>query len=199
MSILSIDLASNPKNPTGVAVLERNRIITSTHFSDSQLLDIINNLRPSLVGIDAPLSLPNGRISIDERDSNHFRECDLKLRQLKIRFFPITLGAMRTLTKRGMALKQEILRILPTSSVVEIFPGASFDILGLERKNIKSCTSFLASFKAAPVNVHESDAAIGAFTLLHHQRSNSLELTGSDGTIILPNPSSSRSSYYKRL
>jgi predicted nuclease with RNAse H fold len=49
-----------------------------------------------------------------------------------IRFFPLTLGPMRMLTERGMRLAAEFTR--QGYTVVEGYPGASQDILGIPRK-----------------------------------------------------------------
>jgi predicted nuclease with RNAse H fold len=49
-----------------------------------------------------------------------------------IRFFPITLGPMRMLTRRGMALASELrAKGIPS---IEGYPGAAQDILGIPRK-----------------------------------------------------------------
>ncbi|RFT16427.1 MAG: hypothetical protein OP8BY_1605 [Candidatus Saccharicenans subterraneus] len=86
---------------------------------------------PLLVAIDAPLSLPPGRRDIEDRRGGHFRSCDLELRKRGIRFFPITLGPMRALTRRGLKLKSEFLR--SGYEVIEIYPGGAQDIWGLPR------------------------------------------------------------------
>ena len=85
-----------------------------------------------VVCIDAPLSLPKGRKSIDDRKGPHFRACDLELRKRHIRFFPITLGPMRMLTKRGIRLKKELEK--RGFKVFECFPGGAQDVLKMPRK-----------------------------------------------------------------
>jgi predicted nuclease with RNAse H fold len=55
------------------------------------------------------------------------------MRQLGIRFFPITIGPMRMLTERGMALKEKIEEL--GYRVVECYPGAAQDIWGLPRQH----------------------------------------------------------------
>jgi predicted nuclease with RNAse H fold len=87
---------------------------------------------PDLVVIDAPLSLPRGRATIDDRSGPHFRACDRELQRMGIRFFPITLGPMRMLTSRGMALRSSLER--EGFRVIEGYPGGSQDRLGLPRK-----------------------------------------------------------------
>ena len=51
---------------------------------------------------------------------------------MKIKFFPISLGPMRKLTKRGMELRSVFER--SGLSVIESFPGAIQDVLGMPRK-----------------------------------------------------------------
>ncbi|MBD3210713.1 DUF429 domain-containing protein [Candidatus Micrarchaeota archaeon] len=182
MGFLSIDLAADEKNTTGMAVLEKGTTTFSVH-SDREILEAAEKYRPELVGIDAPLSLPYGRKDISERNGRHFRECDLELRKLGIRFFPITIGGMRRLTRRGMKLKEMLEG--RGYRVVEIFPGASFDLLGIERKHVVKANEFLGC-KAS--NVHESDAAIGAYTLFLYSKGKAEFLSGKDGEILVPSP-----------
>jgi predicted nuclease with RNAse H fold len=49
-----------------------------------------------------------------------------------IKFFPITIGPMRTLTARGIRLKKKLQRL--NLEVFETFPGAAQDLLGIPRK-----------------------------------------------------------------
>jgi predicted nuclease with RNAse H fold len=102
-------------------------------FTDEEILDSIKRARPELVTIDAPLSLPAGRATIEDRSGPHFRPCDLELRKRGIRFFPITLGPMRMLTQRGLALKAKIEEL--GYRVVECYPGGAQDIWGLPRQH----------------------------------------------------------------
>lgn len=87
--------------------------------------------RPELVAVDAPLSLPPGRKTIHERNSFHFRPCDLELQKRGLKFFPITLGPMRMLTERGLRLKDCLVK--NGLSVIEIYPGGAQDIWRLPR------------------------------------------------------------------
>ncbi len=87
---------------------------------------------PMIVAIDAPLSLPTGRKSIEQRTEVHLRECDKELLKRGIKFFPVTLGPMRKLTSRGIILR----RILESKhfKVIEVYPGGAQDILKIPRK-----------------------------------------------------------------
>src|SRR3989442_15713162 len=82
--------------------------------------------------MDAHLYLQRERESLEVKGPPHFRACDRELLRMKIRFFPISLGPMRKLTKRGMNLTS----VFEGSGlrVIESFPGAIQDILGMPRK-----------------------------------------------------------------
>lgn len=88
--------------------------------------------KPKIVAIDAPLSLPVGRKSIEQRTSVHLRECDKELLRRGIRFFPVTLGPMRKLTSRGIFLRKTLER--KHLKVIEVYPGGAQDILKIPRK-----------------------------------------------------------------
>jgi predicted nuclease with RNAse H fold len=107
--------------------------MTSIAFEDDQILDLIRRVRPTLVPIDAPLSLPKGRRTIHARQGEHLRDCDRELLRRRIRFFPITLGPMRMLTVRGLSLKRKLNAI--GYRAVECYPGAAQDVWGLPRQH----------------------------------------------------------------
>lgn len=138
MIFIGIDLAGSPKRDTGFCTIEQNRNIVRILHTDEEILSEISKFpkdEQKIIGIDAPLSLPFGRADIDEQNNVHFRQCDLELRKIGIRFFPITLGPMRTLTKRGMRLKEKILEIDPLIKIIEVYPGATYDQFNIGRKN----------------------------------------------------------------
>jgi predicted nuclease with RNAse H fold len=129
--VAGIDLAGSPKRPTGACLLRGLRATTALLFEDEAILEFIRAGRPALVTIDAPLNLPPGRRSIEDRNGEHYRPCDLELRRRGIPFFPITLGPMRSLTTRGINLRRglegEGFRVL------EMYPGGAQDVWGLPR------------------------------------------------------------------
>ncbi len=130
--IVGVDLAGSPRRPTGVCLLKGMRAKTSVAFGDEEILEIIREAQPDLIPMDAPLSLPSGRTTIHDRSGEHLRECDRELQRRKIRFFPITLGPMRILTERGLALKTQIEKM--GYRTVECYPGAAQDIWGIPRQ-----------------------------------------------------------------
>ncbi len=131
--VVGVDLAGSPRRMTGICLLRGMTVVSyTTVHRDDGILSFIQNAKPALVAMDAPLGLPRGRKSLEERSPFHFRASDLELRRRGIRFFPLTLGPMRMLTNRGMKLKKVIENLgIP---VIEIYPGAAQDIWKISRK-----------------------------------------------------------------
>ncbi len=131
--VVGVDLAGSPGRPTGVCILRGMKAQTHIAFDDEEITEFIKGAGPDLVTIDAPLSLPEGRTTIHDRSGGHFRECDRELRRRGIRFFPVTIGPMRMLTERGMALKAKVERT--GCPVAECYPGAAQDVWGIPRQH----------------------------------------------------------------
>ena len=131
--VVGLDLAGSPNRTTGFCALGNDLIarLAPLH-SDEEILAHTLEARPSVVSVDAPLSLPRGRKTIEDRSGPHLRECDRELLRRHIRFFPVTLGPMRMLTTRGLALKRQLES--EGLTVIESYPGAAQDILGIPRK-----------------------------------------------------------------
>lgn len=133
MKVFGIDLAGSPRRNTGVCILKGNRITSyATLFTDNEITEFVKKSEPDIIAIDAPLNLPPGRKTLEDRNGEHFRPCDRELLRRGIRFFPITLGPMRSLTKRGILLKTRLHRL--GFNVIEIYPGAAQDIWRIPRK-----------------------------------------------------------------
>jgi len=108
------------------------RCNTAVLHTDQEVIRLTSEAMPSVVSIDAPLFLPKGRESLEKPGPPHFRECDKELLRMHIRFFPISLGPMRMLTARGMRLRAAL--EARGFEVIESFPGAVQDLLGMPRK-----------------------------------------------------------------
>jgi predicted nuclease with RNAse H fold len=191
--VLGVDLAGVAHRPTGMCVLKGMNASTFISHSDDEILECVEREKPDLIAVDAPLHLPPGRKSIEDRNGAHFRVCDIELRQRKIPFFPITLGPMRMLTVRGMALKQKLGK--RGFRVVEMYPGGAQDVwgiprarrdkdglrAGLQRLGMKGLEKDLSD--------HELDAATGALVGLHFLQDKA-EVLGNfrDGAILMPKP-----------
>ncbi len=133
MRVVGLDLAGSPKRTTGFCVLDETLYArTAALHTNQEIISKTVSARPGVVSIDAPLSLPKGRKSLSHRGPPHFRACDLELRRMKIKFFPITLGPMRKLTSRGMKMRK--LFEMKGLKVIESYPGSIQDILGMPRK-----------------------------------------------------------------
>lgn len=131
--VVGIDLAGSPKRDTGICTLKKDRItFCATVHTDQEIITYVEKENPAVVAIDAPLNLPPGRRSIEDKRGEHFRPCDRELLRRGIRFFPITLGPMRLLTKRGIRLKKAL--TARGYSVIEVYPGAAQDIWQTGRK-----------------------------------------------------------------
>ncbi len=193
--VIGVDLAGTEKNPTGICILEDLEIIETKHvYSDEELINELDKFKGALVAIDAPLSIPRGRKSLDEKSDVHFRECDRELLKRGIKFFPVTLGPMRMLTKRGIRIKKKLES--KGFKVIEVFPGGAQDVLGIPRKT-KGKEKLLAGLMSLglrglrkDMSDHELDAVTAAFV-------GKLFLEGkyealgdpSEGLIIMPKPS----------
>jgi predicted nuclease with RNAse H fold len=191
MKILGIDLAGSEKRKTGICILngklEANCFCL---FKNREILDLIEKEKPDLIAIDAPLSLPKGRKSLKRKSKIHFRKCDRELWKFKTKFFPITLGPMRKLTERGIKLR----KILEKKyKVIEVYPGATQDILKIPRKQggLKKLKRGLEKLgikilKKNP-NGDELDAITSAFTGFLYLKGKYIAIGDKkEGQIILP-------------
>ena len=94
-------------------------------------------VEPFLVSIDSPLSLPRGRISEFDDDPGRaqygiVRQAERELRRRGIHVYPALLPSMQRLTKRGIDIASRLRKLgVP---VIESYPGAAQDILGIPRK-----------------------------------------------------------------
>lgn len=192
-TVFGVDLAGVPHRPTGVCLLSGSEAKTALLYSDRDILDVLEQKKPDLVTVDAPLSLPPGRESIHQKNRQHFRLCDLELKRRKIPFFPITLGPMRMLTERGMMLKKKIEQM--GIQTLEIYPGGAQDIWKIPRAkhDLEGLRAGLQGLgikgldrKYSP---HELDAVTAAFVGILYLEGKA-EIVGdfSSGAIILPFP-----------
>lgn len=169
---------------------------------DEEILHLLGQVKPDLVPIDAPLTLPAGRKTIHDRFGEHFRPCDRELQQRRIRFFPVTLGPMRLLTERGIALKEKIEAM--GYRAVECFPGGAQDVwgiprkqhdleglrAGLERLGVKDMTGEMTHDELDAV----TSALTGRWLLLGRG-----EMLGGENGIAMPRPGATRSTSRHRM
>jgi predicted nuclease with RNAse H fold len=93
--------------------------------------------RPELVSIDSPLCLPVGRTRVTDDDpARHaagiMRVSERILKRRGINVYPCLLPSMQRLTERGIRLAEKLRS--RGLDVIECYPGAAQDIMGIPRK-----------------------------------------------------------------
>ena len=190
MSIIGLDLAGVENKPSGFCVLERMGINSCLVYDDKEIIQRIEKLKPEIIAVDAPLSLPPGRKSIEERTKIHLRECDKELLKRKIKFFPITLGPMRKLTERGIKLK----KILKAKGfrIIEVYHGGAQDVWNIPRKQrgleklMKGLKNMGVKGLKKTMNDHELDAVTCALVGKYFLDGNAEVLGTIDNGIVMP-------------
>jgi predicted nuclease with RNAse H fold len=200
-SVLGVDLAGVPHRPTGMCLLQGLRAKTFLSYSDSEIIECVEDEKPDLIAIDAPLTLPPGRETIEDRNGVHYRICDMELQRRKIPFFPITLGPMRMLTVRGIELRGEFEK--RGFRAVEMYPGGAQDIWGIPRAR-RDLTGLRRGLQRLgikglkkEISDHELDATTGALVgLLFLQDKAEVYGNFTEGAILMPNPENDSSSAF---
>ncbi len=192
MKVIGIDLAGTENRPTGFCIMnDKMNVITKILYKDREIIKNIIEEKPKIIAIDAPLSLPKGRKSLEQKSNIHLRECDKELLRNKIKFFPITLGPMRKLTKRGIRLKKILNK--KGFEVIEVYPGGAQDLLKIPRKS-KSIEGLrkgleMLGIKGLSENMtdHELDAVTSAFVAKLYLEKKYIAYGDNDeGVIIMP-------------
>ena len=188
-----MDLAGVESRPTGLCLLKGLRAETWTAWRDEEVVEAARRGRVEVVAVDAPLGLPKGRRSLEERSPHHLRRCDRELLERGIRFFPVTLGPMRVLTARGMRLKARLEG--EGFKVIEVYPGGAQDVLGIPRKRagrgalLEGLRSLGLEGPSGEASDHELDAATAALTAALYLAGLYEELGDPDeGVIVMPKP-----------
>ncbi len=126
ITVIGVDLTGSEKRPSGVATLyDGGQVMTARLKTDSDIIARVIADQPDLVSIDSPLSLPEDPTKI-------YRECELTLKRRGIGVYWCLLPSMEKLTRRGIQLAG-LLRSYG-HQVIESYPGAAQDILGIPRK-----------------------------------------------------------------
>ena len=157
MRVVGIDLAGKFENPTGFCSMTENGTETKLLFTDEEIFDEIEIIKPDCIAVDAPFWLPK---------FGAWRPSEEKL--LKRGFQPLSplLPAMRLLALRA----SNLVRILRENgyNVIEVFANASEKVLGLSKEPRK--------------NQDEYDALLCALTAKAYLEGNYEDLDG----IIMP-------------
>jgi len=138
LKIIGIDLTGSEKRLTGWADVTDGEATTRLLRTDDEILSATVEARPALVSIDAPLSLPRGRTRVTDDDPEFaagiVRVAERTLWSRGVSAYPALIRSMQGLTARGIALAAALrARGIP---VIESYPGAKQDILGMPRKGV---------------------------------------------------------------
>lgn len=120
-------MTGSEKRASGFATLWDDGLAhTERVKTDDELLEAVDCAGPDIVSIDSPLSLPEDPTKI-------YRDCELTLKRRGIGVYWCLLPSMKALTMRGIALATRLRE--QGFNVIESYPGAAQDILGIPRKN----------------------------------------------------------------
>jgi len=128
--IVGIDLTGSEKRATGWALMEGAACVTTKCLRTVD--DLIRETlaaNPDIVSIDSPLSLPEGH---GDPNVPIYRKCERALKRMGISVFWCLLPSMQMLTRRGIELASALRKA--GCKVIESYPGAAQDILGIPRK-----------------------------------------------------------------
>lgn len=141
--IAGVDYGSKTSGFTCAAIINDGIIsvhqATKNKDADKWLKELIEPLRPNVIGIDAPLSLPGALRGIDGYTNYHYRKADLKAKAMS----PMFLGG---LTARAVELAQWF-RQTTASQVIEVYPKLTAQELQLDSKRYKKDKTYLPQAK----------------------------------------------------
>lgn len=137
LKVVGIDLTGSENKPSGWCLLNGTKASTHLIKSDEDLISNTLAAQPHIVSIDSPLSLPQGRISVHDDDPGRhqygiMRFCERLLKKRGINVYPALIPSMQKLTARGIRLAS--LFRSKGVPVIESYPGAAQDIMGIPRK-----------------------------------------------------------------
>ncbi len=128
--IVGIDLTGSEKRETGWALMEGAACVTTKCIrSVDEMVKETLTAKPHIVSIDSPLSLPEGH---GNGNAPIYRKCELALKRMGISVFWCLLPSMKMLSLRGIELARQLRN--SGCKVIESYPGAAQDILGIPRK-----------------------------------------------------------------
>jgi uncharacterized protein YprB with RNaseH-like and TPR domain/predicted nuclease with RNAse H fold len=188
--IVGIDLTGSEKRPTGWALMDGACAITKSIRTDEELIKETIAAKSNLVSIDSPLSLPEG---FGAPGVPIYRKCELALKRMGISVFWCLLPSMEMLTRRGIKLADEFRQ--SGCKVIESYPGAAQDVLGIPRKKASLeelkrglfRAGITGNFVTADVTHDEIDAITSALVGLFYLADDYIALgTAAEDYLIVP-------------
>jgi predicted nuclease with RNAse H fold len=136
-TIVGLDLTGSEARPSGFSLLRGHEAATRVLSTDAEIIDSVMSAAPKLVSIDSPLCMPVGRTRVTDDDparqsAGIMRVSERILKKRGINVYPCLLPSMQRLTERGMRLAGELRS--RGCEVIECYPGAAQDIMGIPRK-----------------------------------------------------------------
>jgi uncharacterized protein YprB with RNaseH-like and TPR domain/predicted nuclease with RNAse H fold len=188
--IVGIDLTGSERRATGWALMDGSSAITKSIRTDDELIRETLAANADIVSIDSPLSLPEG---YGKPGVPIYRKCELALKRMGISVFWCLLPSMEMLTRRGIKLTHKLRKA--GSNVIESYPGAAQDILGIPRKKASlqelkwglSRAGIIGDFLTSDVTHDEVDAITSALVGLFYLANDYIALgTAAEDYLIVP-------------
>lgn len=137
LKVVGIDLTGSEVRPSGWCLLDGREVETARLGGDDEIVARTVREHPHLISIDSPLTLPEGRLSVDDADPGRhiygiMRYSERVLKKRGVNVYPALIPSMQRLTGRGMALAKRFRSM--GFPVIESYPGAAQDIMGIPRK-----------------------------------------------------------------
>ena len=174
-----IDLSASPRRPSGLALIEGG-VAKSLLVHDDELYELVVESSPSVIAIDAPLSLPS---------HGAMREVDKALVRMGFRVLPPVWRGMLSLTNKAISLAGRLAAVIPGALVVETHPTSA-----LRSSGCASVHDLLAALGVAlrrppaSLSKDEVDALVAAAVAKATALGLDLRVTASDGTVHLLKP-----------
>ncbi len=188
--IVGIDLTGSEKRATGWALMDGAYATTKSIRTDDELINETLAAKADIVSIDSPLSIPEG---YGKPGVPIYRKCELALKRMGISVFWCLLPSMQMLTRRGIRLAHEFRQA--GVKVIESYPGAAQDILGIPRKKASlqelkwglSRAGITGDFLTSNITHDEVDAITSALVGLFYLADDFIALgTPSEDYLIVP-------------
>jgi hypothetical protein len=180
--IIGIDLAGVPKNSTGWAAWKNKEISACQLCTDKEIVETTLNYKPTLVAIDAPLSLPRKGL---------LRKTDIEMHKQGYPVLPPLFHTMEKLTVRAIKIAKEIKK--EGVSVLEVHPTSTRKALEIPSKDWKIIQAIFlqmglkGDLEKRALATHEIDAVTAALTgYLYLQENRELIGTEKEGYIAVP-------------
>lgn len=207
MSYLGIDLSASPNRPSACALLDGDaRLLNMASFMTfEELQGLLGTHKPSLIAIDAPLSLPLGLDCLEEDHpcasslDQKGRTSEQELARMHIGcFFTTKRSIIKGLIYRGLKMREDLVQM--GYMVIEVYPYATKVILFGDKIPPKNSARGLAFLKQKldglvegidphldGLNHDGCDSLLAAYTACLHQGDRTDSLGSADeGYIVVP-------------